>query len=1162
MASDTLQSTSFARIIDLVSEGEIEGLVAGAQSIYLDGTPVQAANGTMNFSGVKFVARTGLPNQGYIPGFPATENTTPVNVELKENVPAVRTVTDDDVDSVLAIVSVPALSRTDRDDGDVVATSVRLRVEVQVGAGSWVQVSAGGTDTVPLKTTASGVGTTGYDNVSRATVVATASLASGDNPYVTLTLRRRPLSGGAWTTIEAREAMIDAPTSFEQTMTAGAWEWSVLVAEIGGSGSVYTLRLSGTFLSATPDMTITGKTSSKYQRAVSIAKPGTAPWSVRITRLTDDSDSEYLQNRTFWDSYVEVIDERLRMPHSALMALTIDARQIGNIPTRGYDMRLLKVKVPSNYNGRTRTYTGSWDGTFKAAKEWTDDPAWCFYDLCTNPRYGLGAFLGTGVDKWALYQISQYCNELVPNGFGGTERRFSCNVYIASRAEAFKVINDMASIFRAMVYWSSGSLTLTQDAPGDPVAHYAPANVIDGVFNYSGSSLKQRHTVALVTWNDPADLYRQKVEYVPDDAGIKLYGIVETQVAAFGCTSRGQAHRLGRAILLSERLLSELVTFRTGLEGVLARPGQVIQIADPLRAGVRYGGRLLAATTASVTIDAPVDLVAGRTYTFYCYDDQGAVQEATVTTGAGTGVSTLALSPALAVAPAVGSMWVMSCNEVQTQLFRVLAATEVDRGTVEISAIQHNPTKFDAIDLGLTLQPRDVSDLNAKPDALQNLAVSEVLYARGQQLATRLDVSWSLPAGANAAAVSWRRSDGASSPEQLVYEAGLEVDGAQEGQVYTFTAYAVNPLGARSAEAATYTYTVLGKGAPPANVQGFVVARFGDTLNFGWRPVADLDCARYEVRRGDVWETGVIVGSSTHPTNVLGVTAPRGGTFMIKAIDTSGVESATAAYVIAADASGINVVVSYDDAAAGFPGTYDNTALMTRSGSPSWAGTPGAWEDAATWDAMTVVRGVVLNGGVTSGTYTTLAVDVGYIASSVVSISSVVQTLGPLSNPWNTYTSPWSSYTAPAWVWRPESTVVGASYEVRTSEDGLTWTEWATFTPGLYRFRYLQARVTLSTSDLNFRPFMTALDLLIDVPDRVEHFADVAVPSAGATLTFTPAFVGVQTIQVTLQSAAAGDTVKVTSKTTGSVTLQVLDGTGAPKAGLLDVDVFGYGERF
>lgn len=1043
ITGESLRSTSYARGIDLLCEGPIRGLVDLAQ-VYFEETPLKNPDGTYNFQGVKLYFTDGAIDQGYLGGFTATESLTSIGLEVKEATPIVRSVSNLSADAVSIIITVPQLTRTDRDTGDVVGTSVRLQVHIQPSGGTW--------------------------------------------------------------------------------------------------------QLAG-------DISIVGKTSSQYQREARCELPGTGPWNVRVTRLTPDSTDQYRQNKTYWASMTEIMDEKLNYPHSALAAWQIDAQQVPNIPRRAYRIKGLKVKVPTNYDPDSRVYGSTWDGTFKTM--WTDNPAWCFYDLLTNPRYGLGKYVGNNVDKWALYQIGKYCDELVPDGFGGTEPRFRCNLFLSSRAEAYKVVQDFAALFNGMVFWASGSITAIQDAPGDPVALYAPANVIDGSFTYSGTSAKARHTAALITWNDPDDLHRPKVEYVEDTEGVQRYGLIPTELAAIGCSSRGQAHRVGKWLLFSERLQTEVVTFKVGLDSLFCRPGQVIKVADPARAGVRYGGRIKAATTTVVTIDAPVTLQAGQTYTLSCLRADLSVMESTVTTAAST-TATLTVSPALPEAPAAGSMWVLASASVQAQLFRVLSVAEVEPGKFDITALAHDPSKYAAIEQGLKLQTRSISVLKAKPDAPTNLVVSEALYARGSVLATRLDVSWTAPAGANAFAVTWRRTDGTVSPERIVYDSSVEIDGAQEGQVYGIDVYAINPLGARSTSAASVSHTVLGKLAKPSGVAGFVVARTKDQLAFSWRPISDLDAELYEIRLGATWDTAVVVGSAPHPTNALTITSPRGGTYLIKARDTSGGYSDTAAVVVAPDVLGINVVVSQDEGQAGFLGVRDNTTLLSVSGTPSWDAIPswGAW---TSWDTSVLKSGLTLVSGATSGTYVTQTMDLGIVAYSLVALDVTVETMGTMYLPWASYTAPWSSYTGP---WQAESGTVSSAFEVRTSLDGLVWTPWSTFLPGAYQFRFIEFRLTLGTSDPGVRPFVTKLMINIDVPDRQLSFADVVVPDTGKTLTFSPAFVGVSTVQITLQSANPGDNATVTGKSADAVTVQIYNSAGVPVAGMLDIDVFGYGERY
>ncbi len=767
-----LRSKAYARILDLVSEGEIEGLVNGAKGIYLDGTPLQNPDNTFNFENVTFDTRVGTNAQTYIPGTPGVENETLVSTEVKNSASVVRTVSNADVNAVRVTVSVPALYKQ-KDNGDLEGRTVGLAIDVQP-------------------------------------------------------------SGGSYTTILSP--------------------------------------------------TIEGKATSKYQRSYRVNLTGSAPWNIRVRRITADTTDPKIQNKTFWDSFTEIIDTKLRYPNSALVSIKFDASTFNGIPTRAYDLKLRKIQIPSNYNPITRVYTGTWNGTFQTA--WSDNPAWCFYDLVTNSRYGLGSYISAAqVDKWALYSIGQYCDQLVDDGFGGTEPRFTCNLYLQSRAEAYKVVQDLASCFRSMVYWASGSLTLSQDAPSDPVALFTQSNVIDGLFSYSGSSAKARHTVALVTWNDPDDLYAQKVEYVEDIDGIARYGVVQTEVVAVGCTSRGQAARVGRWLLFSERYESETVTFQTGIEGAVARPGQVIKVADASRAGVRLGGRVRSATTTAVTMDSPVTLGAS-TWTLYAVLPDGSVGQSLVFGASG---NTINLTTALAAAPQAGAQWIMSASTVEAQTFRVLTVTEQDNGLVEITALKHYPDKYGVIEDGLVLQERDITSITPVPDAPTNLVLSESLYTYQAEVRAKVSIGWQNVNGASSYRVLWSK-DGSNFIEAITSVSDYDILDITPG-VFAVRVYAVGPTGKESATYASDSITALGKTAPPANVTGLASVldpTIGITLT--WDKVADLDLDGYEIKDG---ATVLAIAKTT--SFKVGLLPTGTKTYTVRALDTSGNYSATAA---------------------------------------------------------------------------------------------------------------------------------------------------------------------------------------------------------------------------------------------------------------------------
>ena len=772
-APDSLRSKAYARVVDLISEGEIEGLVDGLQSVYLDDTPIQNADGTTNFSGVTLETRDGTQQQSYVPGFSSVENEVPVGVEIKASQPVVRSITDPDVDAVRIKVSVGQLTNQDTTNGDLNGSAVSFSIDRQVSGGGFVEVI---------------------------------------------------------------------------------------------------------------NDTISGKTTTKYQRSYYVPLTGNGPWEIRVRRITADSTSSAIQNKTYLDSYTEVVESKLRYPNSALVALRVDASQFSAIPRRSYDMKLLRVRVPVNYDPGTRTYSGVWNGNFKIA--WTDNPAWCFYDLVTSTRYGLGGYIPESqVDKWALYRVAQYCDQLVPNGLGGFEPRFTCNLYLQTREQAYKVVQDMASIFRGMVYWSGGAITVTQDAPSDAVYQFAPGNVVDGEFAYQGSSAKARHTVALVTWNDPDDFYRQKVEYVEDAAGIARYGIVQSDVVALGCTARGQAHRVGKWLLFSEQSESEIVTFRTGLEGAVVRPGDIIKVADPVRGGMRLGGRIAAATASTVTLDQ--ELPADLPWRLAVVLPNGTVEERLVGPVSGR---TLTVTIPFSSVPQVDAIWMLASSIIEPQLFRVVSVAERDPGVHEVTALAHNPSKYAAIEEGLALQPRSITVLSDIPPPPTGLAMQESLYRVKDQAQVLVQVSWTEVQTAIAYRLSYRVAGGNFVSLPLTSANYAEIRDAQEGQ-YEFSLRAIG-ITRKESIPATLSATVLGKTLPPSDVTGFTVQRRVSDLMIAWDELQDADLSGYEVRVGPGWDNAQLVAKTSGTQMLHDQSAAGQYPYHIRAIDTSGNYSA------------------------------------------------------------------------------------------------------------------------------------------------------------------------------------------------------------------------------------------------------------------------------
>jgi hypothetical protein len=600
--------------------------------------------------------------------------------------------------------------------------------------------------------------------------------------------------------VKAVRVTLGFPQLTEQNMENG---------DLNGSSVSISIQVQtngGGYVDAANDI-ITGKTTSRYQRAYMIQLAGDGPWDIRVVRTSPDSTSSAISNKTFWDTMTGIIPTALAYPNSALVAMRIDAANFSSIPNRAFLIRGLVVRVPSNYDPDARTYSGLWDGTFKLA--WTNNPAWCFYDLLTNPRYGLGQWVKPElVDKWNLYSIAKYCDTLVPNGKGGMEPRFTCNLYLQARADAYQVIQNMASIFRAITFWANGTIFSVQDRPSDAVAQFNQANVVDGVFTYAGTSLKARHTVALVSWNDPDDFYRQKVEYVQDDDLVNQYGIIESPITAFGCSSQAQAHRLGKWMLATERFTDETISFRTGFDGLVVYPGAVFQVTDPNRAGQRMGGRILAHDSQYVVLDSVLPLNSGHAYRITVTAADGTLQTKGVMSWElnDDGTSTvLRLSESLTAVTVENAVYIMTdLNTLVPELWRVTTMSDDGSGIATISGTKYVPDIYDNVETGIIIDPRPTTTINTKPATPTNLAATVSMYrVDGQPAGLRVLLSWTSNAGRFR--VSWRRQ-GTSWKSLEVYEATHELENVDAAS-YDFMVVAISTTG-RESNAATLSVDV------------------------------------------------------------------------------------------------------------------------------------------------------------------------------------------------------------------------------------------------------------------------------------------------------------------------------------------------------------------
>lgn len=598
-APESGRSKQLVNIVEVISEGEIQGLVDSVKSVFLDKTPIQASDGSYNFNNVNAQGRIGVQDQDIMEGFNTSEKEVAVSTQVRKTVPITRTITDSKVSRLRLTLGVQSLF-SQNDQGDTKGTRVELRVTI------------------------------------------------GERVY---------------------------------------------------------------------PVVIEGKYSSQYLRQFEYDNLPPVPFRVRVERLTDDSKKQRLQNNTLWSSYTEIIETQFTYPNTALVGIQFDSEYFGSIPNRNYEIYGIKLKVPSNYDPINRTYNGLWDGTFKIA--WSNNPAWVLYDLMTNKRYGLGQRLGEfSVDKWTLYQVAQYCDQRVPDGFGGKEPRFTCNAWLTEQRKAYDVISDICSIFRAIPVWNGREFTVVMDRPTDPVWTYTNANVVNGEFSYQYSAMKARHNEIHVEYIDASDSYEKKVEVVSDDDLIRRYGLNIKKVTAFGCTSRGQAHRTGKWILETERLETKTVTFSVGAEGLMHIPGDVIRVADSDYAATNIGGRVLGINRRKVTLDREIEISGNSHFTYI--NAEGKHKDIRILSVENGNIAVLDSEPE---GLSNYSVWSLTTQQINVQLFKCLSISEDEKGKYTIVALQHEPQKEAIVDNGAVFEPQDTTLATSGLRKVDNVSV-------------------------------------------------------------------------------------------------------------------------------------------------------------------------------------------------------------------------------------------------------------------------------------------------------------------------------------------------------------------------------------------------------------------------------------------------------
>lgn len=731
---DDLQSVAKAKILVALGEGEFAGQLTG-KDIYLDGTALENADGSQNFSGVTWEFRAGTQAQKYIQGIPGTENEISVGTEVSSATAWTRTFTNTQLSAVRLRLKWPSLFKQE-DDGDLVGYSVNYAIDLQTDGGTWQ------------------------------TVLNTS---------------------------------------------------------------------------------VTGKTTSGYERSHRIDLPQAgSTWTIRLRKITSDANSAKIGDTMTLQSFTEVIDAKLRYPNTALLYIEFDSSQFnGSIPQISCEPRGRVIRVPDTYDPETRTYSGTWTGAFKWA--WTDNPAWIFYDLVVSDRFGLGHRLtAANIDKWTLYQVAQYCDQMVPDGKGGngTEPRYTCNVYIQDRNDAYTVLRDFAAIFRGMTYWGGDQIVALADMPRDVDYSYTRANVVGGRFTYSSSTTKTRYTTALVSWSDPGNAYADAMEPVFEQALVARYGFNQLEMTAIGCTRQSEANRKGRWGILTNNK-DRVVSFDVGLDGNIPQPGYIIAVADELLSGKVMGGRISAVNGRVIKLDRVADAAPGDRLILNL--PSGASQSRTIQAVNGESVT---VTTAYSETPQAEAVWVVESDELYAQQYRVVSVSDNNDGTFSITGAWHDPDKYARIDTGAIIDQRPVSVIppgNQSPPA--NIVISSFSVVQQNISVETMRVSWDQAQNAIAYEAQWRRNDGNWVNVPRTSTTSFDVPGIYAGR-YLVRVRAINAAEISSGWGYSEEKTLTGKVGNPPKPVGFIASDnvvFGIELSWGF-PANTDDTLKTEIQ--------------------------------------------------------------------------------------------------------------------------------------------------------------------------------------------------------------------------------------------------------------------------------------------------------------------------
>ena len=1192
MPKDDLNSRQLAQIVDLLCEGEIEGFpnakhpdgvkishslvpeqyaIGALKDVFFNNTPVlNAAASVSNSSKLtddnikehlnfdvgkgEFQVELGSQDQGPLTKFPGSTNssTTQVNTEVpkgsvpagtdnqtifeSDGTPVVKTITDVDVDQVNITVGVPALTRV-KDNGTVKGLALRYKIQIQYNGDS-------GFTNVPITGSTDDVDNEGY---------------LGDGNF-----------------------QVDGytPDLFQRTHVIP------LNTKTTVSGNI-------------------------------VNNPNKYPVSIRVIRTSQSvrPTSETLNDTLIWYSFDQLITDKTRYPNSVVFGLKFDAQQFPSIPKRTFRIRGLKIRIPHNATVRSDgslSYSGTFNGTFKAAREWCNDPAWILYDLLTNTRYGLGSqiltpeerqeaeknegdqFEGTtdvaaNLDVYSFQKASVYCGELISNNAGGTEPRFSCNVAINSQSDAYKLIEQLCSVFRAMPFWEAGGIALAHDRPEDFIYVFNQSNVTEEGFSYSGSSMKGRPTCVAVRYFDmnARDFRQELVELnsqfiTSSDPNVNFldkYGYNKQEIDAFACTSRSQARRLGKWFLYTSHRESEICSFQTDMAaGIIVRPGDFVKISDPVRTGRVVAGRITSgSTTTAIKLDrSDTDMFgasAPSNFVFHTILPDGTYS---ATNGSNIVGNTVTPGSTLSMAPTAGAPFNIGYADINLTQWRILTVEEGD-GVYTITAAAHERLKYEIIeDSSFTFPARTVSQLGERPDAVTNLQLEEILYEEGDKVLQKIKVNWQQSVRANAYEVEYRLE--ADNPiKALVATTDYEILNSEVGK-YRVTVRAVgydldvSREGRRFSSGTTATINAVGKNEPPNNIASLNITPIDQhTAELHWPEATDLDVrigGTIEIRHnprttGDIkWSQSEKIVPAVNGSTTRKIVPLKDGHYLVRAKDSVGNYAALAGIpkvkIVQPEPQDLEVVQTFTESPS-FPGTFSQTFKSTTEGGITLVA-DGQIDDITDFDSVTNLD--FFGNVVSVGSYIFAnTLDMGAVYDVELLANLQINTINP-DDFWdsrNDLIDTWNDIDAD-----DLSETNAELYSRSTNDDpsgSPTYGTWEPFANSTKRGRGFQFKVEMETDNDSQDPVVQSLGVTVSLQRRTEQQRNISSGTSAKTVTFPSAFYSTPSITITATNMATGDFFELSSVSRTGFTITFKASGGSIVDRNFDYQAVGHGKE-